>query len=53
MRVSEDGAFTARHVMPLAMRPLREKSGALLAHFTSALGTHTVAADFQEAASRL
>ena len=42
-----------RHVMPLAMRPLREKSGALLAHVPSALGTHTVAADFQEAASRL
>ena len=33
-----------RHVMPLAMRPLREKSGALPAHVSSALGTHTVAA---------
>ena len=33
-----------RHVMPLAMRPLREKNGALLAHVSSALGTHTVAA---------
>ena len=38
-----------RHVMPLAMRPLREESGALLAHFTSALGTHTVAAALKRA----
>ena len=38
-----------RHVMPLAMRPLREKSGALLAHVTSALGTHTVAAALKRA----
>ncbi len=33
-----------RHVMPLAMRPLREENGALPAHGSSALGTHTVAA---------
>ena len=38
-----------RHVMPLAMRPLREESGALPAHFTSALGTHTVAAALKRA----
>ena len=31
------------------MRPLREKRGALLAHFTSALGTHTVAAALKRA----
>ena len=38
-----------RHVMPLAMRPLREENGALPAHFTSALGTHTVAAALKRA----
>ena len=38
-----------RHVMPLAMRPLREESGALLAHVSSALGTHTVAAALKRA----
>ena len=38
-----------RHVMPLAMRPLREKSGALPAHVSSALGTHTVAAALKRA----
>ncbi len=38
-----------RHVMPLAMRPLREENGALLAHVSSALGTHTVAAALKRA----
>ena len=38
-----------RHVMPLAMRPLREENGALLAHVPSALGTHTVAAALKRA----
>ena len=38
-----------RHVMPLAMRPLREESGALPAHVSSALGTHTVAAALKRA----
>ena len=38
-----------RHVMPLAMRPLREKSSALPAHVSSALGTHTVAAALKRA----
>ena len=38
-----------RHVMPLAMRPLREESCALPAHVSSALGTHTVAAALKRA----
>ena len=53
IRASEDGASTAPPCYAACNAPATRSDGALPTHSRPALGTHTVAADFQEAASRL
>ena len=53
MRASEDGASTAPPCYAACNALATRSDGALPTHYRPALGTHTVAADFQEAASRL
>ena len=49
MRASEDGASTAPPCYAACNAPAKRSDGALPTHFTSALGTHTVAAALKRA----
>ena len=53
MRASEDGASAAPPCYAACNAPAKRSDGALPTHYRPALDTHPVAADFQEAASRL